>query len=377
MNNLHPSTGHSSLKTPMLSAKAAMDASGVGHPKIVFSDKCCDDEPFLLKIFPTISSEIKKSVSPMLGPPFEWPLTVRPGSRGDYAKPNKFVMSLDCEWDTSSNSKVGKVPVILLAMRQPRPFAAFINLDTSKAMPLELKMLLEHPNITKVGSHIFHDARHLLNDYGVKLKEEDCVRLEKLCKKNKWTASAHVGMKKMAEKVLGVIMKKDENIQSGIWNKKTHTREEIAYGINDAYFGLMIYETAKFQCPNTEFRDAYAALTTIDSTTTSPTNSTSETSPSSSSPVLPFKVTKHVILDAFHTMQRIQKLTPSPKKHPAASGLMKAFRDAMFIINEEDRIKIEAVLKEHFNGMTLRNSMNHAHKQHHHDLRRHPVKLQE
>ncbi|KAJ3006577.1 UNVERIFIED_CONTAM: hypothetical protein HDU68_003995, partial [Siphonaria sp. JEL0065] len=77
-------------------------------------------------------------------------------------------------------------------------------------------------------------------------------------------------MKKIAEKVLGVIMKKDENIQTGKWNKKTHTRKEIAY--DDAYFGLMIYETAKFQCPNTEFGDAYATLTAIDSTTTAPTN---------------------------------------------------------------------------------------------------------
>ncbi|KAJ3012764.1 UNVERIFIED_CONTAM: hypothetical protein HDU68_001039 [Siphonaria sp. JEL0065] len=42
-----------------------------------------------------------------------------------------------------------------------------------------------------------------------------------------------------------------------------------------------------------------------------------------------------------------KKFIPSPKKHPPASALMKAVRDAMFIINGEDRIKIEAVLKEH------------------------------
>ncbi|KAJ3006576.1 UNVERIFIED_CONTAM: hypothetical protein HDU68_003994 [Siphonaria sp. JEL0065] len=155
MNNLLPSTGHSSLETPMLLAKATMDASDVGHPKIVFSDKCCDDEPFLLKIFPTLSSEIKEmpnTVSSTIPADFEvtyygreyaTALVLKCSSLVNYAKSSKFVMSLDCEWDTSSNSKVGKV--ILLAMRQPRPFAAFINLDISKAMPLELKMLLEHP----------------------------------------------------------------------------------------------------------------------------------------------------------------------------------------------------------------------------------------
>ncbi|KAJ3010521.1 UNVERIFIED_CONTAM: hypothetical protein HDU68_002094 [Siphonaria sp. JEL0065] len=52
-------------------------------------------------------------------------------------------------------------------------------------------------------------------------------------------------------------------------------------------------------------------------------------------------------------MQRIQKLLPSPKKHPATSAAMKVLHDTFFMINEEYRrnggsilVLSEAAIKE-------------------------------
>ncbi|KAI9329533.1 hypothetical protein BDR26DRAFT_1001311 [Obelidium mucronatum] len=315
LNHLLPSAGHSAAEVPLKSAKPTMDASGCGHPEIIYSDKCCDDRGFLTKLFPSLQSRVK-------GLDFSSPAT--DFEVVYYGRENTTSLGLKCS--------MGKVPVLTFAVNQPKPFTAFVNLDTTKLFPLELKTLLEHKNVTKIGSHVFHDARHLLNDYGIKLKEEECIRLEKLCKKNKWTLSTKVGMKKMAENVVGLKMKKDEGIRTGKWNKKDHTKEEIAYAIDDATIGLLIYERANLA---------------------SPADSISDMSPQLVSPTEPFEVITRVLLDPFHFMQGIQRLLPSPKKHPASGAAMKAFRDAIFMINDDDQMNVEAVLKDQFNGMTF------------------------
>ena len=97
------------------------------------------------------------------------------------------VMGVDCEWVLDAQKrKQGKVPVIQFAITEPRTFVAVVSLDAAKPFPFTLKQLLEHSNVMKVGSHIFHDARNLYEDYGVLLKEAECCKLEKLCKANGW-----------------------------------------------------------------------------------------------------------------------------------------------------------------------------------------------
>ncbi|KAI9348601.1 hypothetical protein BDR26DRAFT_1000006 [Obelidium mucronatum] len=57
--------------------------------------------------------------------------------------------------------------------------------------------------------------------------------------------------------------------------------------------------------------------------------------------------------EAFEMVANISLLLPSPKKHPASGAAMKAFRDAIFMINDENQMNVEAVLKGQFNGMTF------------------------
>ncbi|ORY25040.1 hypothetical protein BCR33DRAFT_795555 [Rhizoclosmatium globosum] len=199
INDLLPSAGHSAMEVPLISLKTTMDAAGIGHPEIAFTDKCCSDSDFLLRIFPSLSSHVKDMDFASIPSSVETvsygrdnltALGLKCTSLLEFAKRSRIFMSVDCEWDTLNNRKVGKVPVITFAVNHPKPFVAFINLDPSQPFPLELKALLQNKNVTKVGSHIFHDARHLLADYGVELVEAECVRLEKLCKTNNWSPSA-------------------------------------------------------------------------------------------------------------------------------------------------------------------------------------------
>ncbi|KAJ3106644.1 hypothetical protein HK100_003708, partial [Physocladia obscura] len=111
-----------------------------------------------------------------------------------------------------------------------------------------------------------------------------------------WTSSAKVGIKKMAEKVLGVVMQKEKTIRTGRWSKKEFSKEEIALSVEN--------------------------ITTNTAVSLSPTDS--ESSPLVSSLIASYQVNKHVLLDPFHPMQQVQKLIPSPKKHPVLSAFMKA-----------------------------------------------------
>ncbi|KAJ3136366.1 hypothetical protein HK100_001743 [Physocladia obscura] len=52
-------------------------------------------------------------------------------------------------------------------------------------------------------------------------------------------------------------------------------------------------------------------------------------------------------------LQRIGKVVPNPNKHPATSVLMKAIRDAIYIVNGSDKINIGNVLYDKFDEMTF------------------------
>ncbi|KAJ3085190.1 hypothetical protein HK100_009134, partial [Physocladia obscura] len=144
----------------------------------------------------------------------------------------------------------------------------------------------------------------------------------------------------MAEKTLGIKMRKDECIHTGNWMKLQHSKEEIQYALEDAWFGLMIYQKAKHRKPNSDFGFVAGPIT--------------DESPIILNPVaLVYLVLKRVLLDGFHALQRIGKVVSNPNKHPATSVLMKAIRDAIYIVNDTDKINIGNVIHDKFDGMTF------------------------
>ncbi|KAJ3136365.1 hypothetical protein HK100_001742 [Physocladia obscura] len=56
LNHIVPNAGHSAIDVPLSAAKATFITNGIGEPEIIYTDKCCDDEKFLLEKFPSLAS---------------------------------------------------------------------------------------------------------------------------------------------------------------------------------------------------------------------------------------------------------------------------------------------------------------------------------
>lgn len=169
---------------------------GLKLPKIVYSDRCCDDAPFFERIFPTLREELINK------PPLKFEgdtVVIRTLEDATLCAQQIFdfmsnvpekVIGVDTEWDFDGH-KSSKVAILQVAV--PDGPVYIFQLIQMGSIPPTLLNLLSNDSILKVGSYITTDKRHLLDDWEVNLVP--IINLGMFCKERGIIERGNVSLK--------------------------------------------------------------------------------------------------------------------------------------------------------------------------------------
>ena len=186
--------------------------------------------------------------------------------------------------------------------------------------PISLKSLLEKSNLIKVGKRIkAADARNLETDWGVRIPPSSLVELDDICRGK---VPGNSSLKDLTELILRKNLPKDGAIRvSTFWDKPLTGRagkQYIKYAALDAYASYLIWDRM-FSLDPIIFSYPPPLLN-----------------------VGPAE--QRVLLDSFHAISRV--VDEIPMHHPFRGAFEYAFRDAMFIQNQNDIANVNRVLAQ-------------------------------
>ncbi|KAF7837026.1 Werner Syndrome-like exonuclease [Senna tora] len=152
------------------------------------------------------------------------------------------VLGFDIEWRPSFTTSVpnGKAAVVQIYAGTGRCYVLQI---IHSGIPQNLQLMLEDPEILKVGVNIANDARKLFNDYKVSVKGlEDLSFLanQKLGGNVRYRSLAH-----LTEKLLSKELPKPSRIRMGNWESNPLSDEQIEYAAIDAYASWYLFKVLK------------------------------------------------------------------------------------------------------------------------------------
>jgi hypothetical protein len=190
--------------------------------------------------------------------------------------------------------------------------------------PPALVSLLCNEKIRKVGSNIQVDVKNLKDDFGIEVK--GAVPLAPLCKQAGFIKTARASLLKMCIVVLGRRLDKDEgSARFSKWSRESLTTKQKEYAARDAKASREVF----CKVIGRAFSAPFGSISLDVDPGPSPTSSHATLSPRDDRPLT------RVLLDPFHAMKRI--LDAAPKLHPVRHLFVNAIRDAIFMINPEDR----------------------------------------
>ncbi|KAH0729821.1 hypothetical protein KY285_000822 [Solanum tuberosum] len=152
-------------------------------------------------------------------------------------KSNKLVVGLDIEWLPCFNPDENH-PVALLQLCVGRRCLLF-QLLHKDGLPAFLAKFLGDPNVKFVGVGVKGDAEKLLRDH--KLFVVNTVDLNRLALSIYGEeVYGKMGLKRMAEEVLGKVMEKPKNVTLSKWDAEELVYEQIEYAAIDAFMSFEI-----------------------------------------------------------------------------------------------------------------------------------------
>ncbi|KAE8745416.1 hypothetical protein FOCC_FOCC007797 [Frankliniella occidentalis] len=185
------------------------------------------------------SKLLRRFLSTSKGP--SWKMTVNVASNesqcitlvNDLKKDIEFskVLGFDCEWVKVENVR-HPVALVQLATREGR--CGLFQIHFYSSVPAPLQELLEDTTILKVGVDPFHDAKYLLNDYGINVTGTYDIRhlVEK---------EVVGGLASIVFTELDVKLPKNFEVRVSNWEAKELTKEQQEYAANDALASLLAF----------------------------------------------------------------------------------------------------------------------------------------
>lgn len=136
--------------------------------------------------------------------------------------------------------------IALLQIASPKGTVLMIQINKLYTFPPELISLLKNRNIIKSGIETLKDARYLLEDYGLVVTGTFDLRF--LAEE---TSHRPLGLAKLAEDVLGIVIDRDWDLVASDWEKSKLDENQLNYAIKAAKASVDIFTTLiPFAIPN-------------------------------------------------------------------------------------------------------------------------------
>ena len=327
--------------------KSNMELFGV-NPTLLYTDKFCSDMDFMARMFPSLEDAVADSSTAVslklpanctvhyLNNEVDIEMYLRPLLAQVQCLSSNTLMAigLDCEWVVNSH-----VSIIQIAVKFNEKVTIYVvNLNSLRKgqnnyLPTVLDELLSHEQVMKVGSCITSiDCRKLQEDWNCGITEAQCRELWKEAKAV-GLIEKRLSLAKMCRVVLKRELPKEENIRCSNWGATKLTQEQIDYAALDAYASLKIFIECSKYVPQSPF-----SLSTSSSSVDDDSDDSNENG-SEDATTIP-----NVRQDPIHVMWRITR--PIPEQHFKKKEFMCALRDAIFIVNDQDKENVEQYLNE-------------------------------
>lgn len=112
-------------------------------------------------------------------------------------------------------------------------------------LPKSLIAILRDEKVVKIGSGIKRDASKLTRDRG--LVCTGLIDTQEMAKSLGLSATDKIGLKALAERFLGIELKKPKKVTTSNWENFPLKLRQIEYAALDAWIGLKIYQEMKHQ----------------------------------------------------------------------------------------------------------------------------------
>ncbi|KAG5683740.1 hypothetical protein PVAND_013005 [Polypedilum vanderplanki] len=144
------------------------------------------------------------------------------------------VLGFDCEWVTVNNER-RKVALIQLCSGEG--YCVLFRVCKFSTIPLELRMILENPEIIKIGVSCNEDAKNLMNDYSIKMNGAFDLRFLAILASHKAE-----GLAKLSKSILNIELDKNWRITCSDWEITELSKEQIDYAAKDAFVAVEIFK---------------------------------------------------------------------------------------------------------------------------------------
>lgn len=145
------------------------------------------------------------------------------------------IIGFDCEWVTVNNDRR---KVALVQICSPEGLCGLFRLCKYANFPVELRQLLEDPEILKVGVTPEQDGRYLMQDYSVNVHGSFDVRFLAL-----QAGKKAGGLAALSKLILDIDLDKNWRIRCSDWEIESLSDTQIDYAAKDAFVGVEIFKS--------------------------------------------------------------------------------------------------------------------------------------
>uniref|UniRef100_A0A8H8CGB6 3'-5' exonuclease n=1 Tax=Psilocybe cubensis TaxID=181762 RepID=A0A8H8CGB6_PSICU len=261
--NLVATKAQSQSELPLKAMAKSLDLYGHSQPQLFFTDNITD-KAFLERCFPSLRAGVVPVEKYADLEPFELPPQVKllpkdsPHSINDAARSilddvpqdqGYIAVGFDSEWNVELSSRGhvthrGKTAIIQIAYQDCIYVLQISEMLAKGDLPHQLKLLLAHPRILKVGRMIKSDLSYLQKASNSSYDFVGGVDLGKLAKDR--LLISNISKTSLADLCARILHKRlDKNVPeriSNLWENIVLSPEQLSYAAKDAYASLCLYK---------------------------------------------------------------------------------------------------------------------------------------
>ncbi|XP_070492794.1 exonuclease 3'-5' domain-containing protein 2-like [Chironomus tepperi] len=144
------------------------------------------------------------------------------------------VLGFDCEWVTVNNQRR---KVALIQLCSDKGLCALFRVCKFNKIPLELREILQDPEIMKVGIASVDDSNKLFQDYAIKVNGTFDIRFLALLANHKAE-----GLAKLSKSILNIELDKNWRITCSDWESPILSKAQIDYAAKDSFVAVEIFK---------------------------------------------------------------------------------------------------------------------------------------
>ncbi|KAI8143102.1 hypothetical protein BJV82DRAFT_668743 [Fennellomyces sp. T-0311] len=155
--------------------------------------------------------------------------------------PCRLVVGFDCEWNYNPvTNAVGKISLVQVACLDK---VWIFRIQPSQGVPHALTLLINDPNIFKVGRNVTGDLKKLNRDYNVTWK--GALELGSFCRRRGKIHRGTMGLSEISAAVLGGYLRKEPTTRLSNWECNELSEVQKAYAALDAWASLKVFDVVK------------------------------------------------------------------------------------------------------------------------------------